>query len=93
MQMINRVDVLSVAKVLGCLYGLFGLIFGALFALLSLVGAGMGQEGALGVLLGAGAIVLLPILYGVAGFVGGALTGWLYNVCSGIVGGIEVELS
>ena len=97
MQTINRVGVLSLAKVLAVLYALFGLIFGALMAAFSLIGAGFAQatdaEGAwVGALFGVGAVILLPILYGVMGFVGGALTAFLYNICSGIIGGVEIEV-
>ena len=97
MQTINRVGVLSLAKVLAALYALLGLVFGALMAFFSLIGAGLGQasgaEGAwFGALFGVGAVIILPILYGVMGFLGGALTAFLYNICSGIVGGVEIEV-
>ena len=74
-----------------------GLIFGALFACIALVGGSIaqwnGQEGAApGALFGVGAIVLLPLLYGVLGVVFGALSAWLYNVFAGLVGGVEVQL-
>ncbi len=97
MQTIARVGVLSLAKVLATLYEVLGLILGALMAFFSLIGAGLGQasgaEGAwVGALFGVGAVIILPILYGVTGFLGGALTAFLYNICSGIVGGIEIEL-
>ena len=97
MQTIHRVGVLSLAKVLAALYGLFGLIFGALMAFLSVIGAGLGQatgaEGAwFAALFGVGALIILPVIYGVMGFLGGALTAFLYNICSGLVGGVEVEL-
>lgn len=34
----------------------------------------------------------LPLLYGLLGFLGAALYAWLYNVLSGWIGGIEVDL-
>ncbi len=86
----------SVARVLGSMYAAMGLIFGALFACAALIGGSFAQRnsdlGAFGALFGVGAIVLLPLFYGVAGVVFGALSAWLYNVFAGMVGGIEVQL-
>ena len=41
---------------------------------------------------GAGAIVILPILYGGLGFVATLIAAWVYNVVAGIVGGIELDV-
>ena len=97
MQTIHRIGVLSLAEGLTALYALIGLIIGALMAFFSLIGAGLGQaagaEGAwFGALFGVGALIIMPILYGVMGFLGGALTSSFYNICSGMVGGIEIEV-
>lgn len=95
---LRRVGVLSLGKVFGVLYALMGLIFGAIFALLSLVGAGIGaaasgsNEAFLGAIFGVGAVVFLPIFYGVLGFLGGLLTAALYNLVARIMGGLELEL-
>jgi hypothetical protein len=42
---------------------------------------------------GAGAIVLLPICYGVIGGISGALGAVIYNLVAGWVGGLEVDIS
>ena len=94
---LKRVGPWSVARVFGTMYAAMGLIFGALFACIALLGGSIAQQNAdegavFGALFGVGAIVLLPLFYGVCGVVFGALTAWLYNVFAGIVGGIEVEL-
>ena len=84
---------------MGMVYGLIGLVVGALFALLSLVGAGFGaalQESGSpfpAALFGVGAIIILPIFYGCLGFVGGLISSAIYNMVAGAAGGIEVELS
>jgi hypothetical protein len=96
---VTRIGVLSAGKLYGLLAGFFGLLFGVFVALFSVVGAGFaaqngdGAEGALGFLMGVGAVVFLPILYGVIGFVSGVLTAWIYNLLAGAVGGLEIELS
>jgi hypothetical protein len=93
---LKRVGPWSVARVCGTMYAAMGLIFGALFACVALVGGSLAQRnndaGAFGALFGVGAIVVLPLFYGVAGVVFGALSAWLYNVFAGMVGGIEVQL-
>ena len=98
---IRRVGVVSMAKLMGVLYGGIGLLVGAAFALFSIVGggamlAGGGEEGALGggMMMGMGVamIVIAPVFYGITGFLAGALTGWLYNLAAGWVGGVEVDL-
>lgn len=94
---IRRFGVLSVAKIAAVLYGLMGLIFGALFSLMSLVGvmasAGAGNEDAIfGMLFGVGAVVIMPIFYGVIGGIFAAISAALYNLVAGFVGGIELEV-
>lgn len=99
MTRIRRFNVLSVGKMAGIVYALIGLLAGAILALLSLVGAGLGaafQDSGtpfLGALLGVGAIVILPIFYGIIGFLGGLLSSAVYNLAAGMSGGIEMELT
>lgn len=94
---IRRIGVTSLIKMLGLLYFVVGLIVGAFMSLFALgTSALMGGRGGLGgfegLFFGAGAIVILPIFYGVLGVVSGAITGALYNLFAGMVGGIEVQL-
>jgi hypothetical protein len=46
----------------------------------------------LGALFGVGAIIVLPIFYGVLGFIAFAIGAVLYNVLAGMVGGLRVEV-
>jgi len=93
---IRRVDALSVGKVLGCLYFLIGLIAGglvSLFALLGAAAAGPRRGGSVEQLIfGVGAVIIIPVVYGVIGLIGGLISGALYNVVASVVGGIEIEL-
>ena len=97
---IRRIGVLSLATVMGALYGLLGLIFGGIFALFSLLGAGLlstmqtedAPSALFSVMFGVGAVIFLPILYGLMGFVGGALGAWLYNVVAAMTGGLRLEV-
>ncbi len=99
---IRRVNPMSCAKVMGVIYAALGLIFGVFFSLLGLaIGSGIGAAAddmafggaAMGAMFGAGAIVILPIFYGVLGVVGGALGALIYNAAASAIGGIEIEVS
>lgn len=89
---LTKVGVLSAGKVFGFLYGLLGLIFGGFASLFSLLAA-TSDTGAAGLLFGAGAIFLLPILYGIFGFLFGMIIAALYNLTANFTGGIEIEVS
>lgn len=94
---LRRIGVLSLGKVLGVLYAGLGLLFGGLFSLFSLLGAAIGATqdaggAAFAFLFGVGAIVFMPLFYGLIGFIGGLLTALLYNVAAGITGGLELDL-
>jgi hypothetical protein len=98
---IRRIGVWSVARLYGAMSASAGLLLGCLFAIASTLGgfagamrdsAGAGAGfGMLGMMFGVGAIVFLPLLYGVLGVVTGALAAALYNLFAGMFGGIELE--
>jgi len=94
---VKRIGPFSAFKVGGALYGLMGLIFGAFMSLFSIVGAGIAGvtgdgEAVIGALFGIGAIVFLPIFYGVLGGVMAAISAFFYNLVASWFGGIEVDL-
>ena len=98
MTRIVRVGPLSLAKMMGIVYAGIGLIVGALVSVVAVLGTaiGLAQRGGgsalLGLGVGAGAVILLPLLYGLLGFLVGAIAGGLYTLAARTVGGIEVEL-
>jgi hypothetical protein len=92
---IKRVGPLSVAKIAGTLYAILGILIGGIFSLIASVsGFASNTFGAagLGAMVGVGAIVIFPILYGCIGFVTTLIGAWLYNAVAGLVGGIEMEM-
>ena len=94
---IRKVGIGSVVKVAGVLYALLGLVFGFFFALFAMFGMGMAAANNdapawFGPFFGIGAIIALPICYGIMGAIGGAVMGALYNLVAGITGGLEVEV-
>ena len=92
---VRSVAPLSVAKIAGVLYALIGLIVGAFFALAALAGvfAGADDAGIIGSIMGLGAIVVFPLLYGCMGFVFTLIGAWLYNLVAGMIGGIRFEVA
>ena len=90
---VKRIGPLSVAKVSGALYALMGLVIGAVMSAISVVGGAMGgsESGMMGLIFGAAAVILLPLLYGCIGFVMSLIGASLFNLAAGWVGGIELE--
>jgi hypothetical protein len=92
---VTRVSPISVAKISGVLYALLGLIFGAIISALAMAGAmtpDSGEAGAIGMIFGAAAIVILPLFYGCLGFVMTLLMAALFNLAAGWTGGVEIDV-
>ena len=96
---VRRIGVWSAAKIAGLTYAVLGLFGGLFFALLSMVGAGMAMATQyedipawFAPMFGVGALFIFPVLYGVMGLLMGAVFAALYNLFSGFVGGLELEV-
>jgi hypothetical protein len=89
---VKRIGPMSLAKLSGTLYALIGLIIGAIVSAVSIIGGAMGgsDPGMVGLLFGAAAVVLVPLLYGCMGFVMSLIGASLFNLVAGWVGGIEL---
>ena len=79
----------------------FGLLIGACFSLFALALGGLAATasddpiggGLISTMLGAGAIIVLPILYGIFGFIGGLIYAFIFNVAAKFTGGLVVDAS
>jgi hypothetical protein len=98
-KVIREIGVLSLGKVAGIVYACMGLIVGVIVALVSVLGgfAGLFDEGGaapgfIAMFLGAGAVFVLPIFYGLLGSLIGMLVAVIYNVAARLVGGIEITI-
>jgi len=70
-----------------------GFVFGLIMSGMAMLGSvASGEASGWSLIFGVGAVIVLPILYGVMGFIFTLLFAWLYNVCAGWIGGIEIEL-
>lgn len=85
---IKRFDVLSVAKMSAIIAAAIGLIAAVLFLLF---GGLLGRGGLLGFGGGLLGVIVLPIIYGVFGFIGGLVQAFVYNFAAGFVGGVRIE--
>ena len=79
---------------LGGIYGLFGLIVGFFITMFSFIGAAAagGKLGMFGILFGIGAIIFIPLFYGIIGMVVGIVMGIIYNLGAKKFGGIKMDL-
>ena len=99
---INRLGVLSVAKIYAVIMLVVSLLISIPYGLIIIVYALVGGSvvgGNAGFAVGGGGIVVgilimigVPIMYGAFGFIGGAIGALLYNLFSNFVGGIEIEV-
>ncbi len=105
---VKQIGVLSLAKFMGILYAGLGLIFGVFASLFSIFGVILGRQlatefgfrnvfgatqgSAFSILFGIGAIITLPIFYGILGFIGGLIMGFIANIALRISGGLELKV-
>jgi hypothetical protein len=92
MQILKSVGVLSAAKISGVMYAALGLLFAPIILVMGLIGSMAGpRQNPFGAIGGVAMAVLFPIMYGVMGFVMGALGALLYNLIAKWLGGLQLE--
>jgi hypothetical protein len=84
-QQIRRFGVGQTAKVVATLYALMGLVFVPIFLIVAMFSPR--QPG-----FGPGFALVLPVMYGVLGYVFTAIGCAIYNFVAGLVGGVEIDL-
>jgi hypothetical protein len=97
MRKVKKIGVLSAAKIQGTIMACISLLFVPFILLAALLGglASMGDRnpfGAVGVVGGIVLACLIPVFYFVVGFIGGAISAFVYNLVAGRLGGLEIEL-
>jgi hypothetical protein len=96
LMIVTRVSPWSVAKIAALLYGIIGLVIGAIISVLALVfGTAMAaqrDDAWIGTVFGVSAIVVLPILYGIGGGIMAAFSAFVYNIAARMVGGVRIEV-
>ncbi len=95
---IKRIGALSLAKIAAVLYAGIGLLIGAVFSLIGMAGfaSQMGDASSglpfVGMLFGVGAIIILPICYGLIGFIFTLIGATIFNAAARLTGGVEIEV-
>jgi hypothetical protein len=97
MKTLKKIGVLSAGKMGAGVFGAMGVIIGVIYAAIGFVAGGVamagGEEGGmLGFALGAGAIILMPLIYIVLGFLYGLFVSFVFNLVAGHLGGVELWL-
>ena len=95
MSILNKVSPSSAFKVGFISYAILGFVLGAFCSLLSLGVIPLAHTAHpmfFGRFVGMFAIIVCPIVYGLIGGVGALIGAALYNVASGWVGGLEVDI-
>jgi hypothetical protein len=85
---LRRISPVQAGVVAGVLYGVLGIVVALFYSVVFAAtrGASSSLPSAAGVL-----VIFFPFIYAALGFIGGALTAWLYNVVAGWVGGLELQ--
>lgn len=100
---IRRFNVFSVAKIqgflgfvigllIGVIYGLVFMIFGAAISSLAPQGDSQAMGGVGAIVIGLVIMIAVPIFYGILAFIGGAIGALVYNLAAGVVGGLKFEI-
>lgn len=90
---LRSIGVLSCAKIFAVVHAVLGILIGFLFLVLGIFGAALApsqpKHGMVAIIVLA---VLMPVFYGVLGFVMGAVWAFVYNLAAESIGGLELQL-
>lgn len=99
---VKKLGVLSVAKMYAAMAFVISLLiaipYGLIIIVFSLMGASAARGdsamamGGLGIVGGIAVMILIPIVYTIMAFIGGAIGALIYNIFASFVGGIEIEI-
>lgn len=95
---ITAVNPVSLGTFVGTFYAIIGLVIGLVIAFGSTFAVWFGQSSVtflqglgLGVAVGIFSVVLIPIVYFIIGWIQGAVFGFIFNVATSYMGGLEIE--
>jgi len=93
MRTLKSVGVMSFAKMMGCLYAALGLLVVPVFLFAGIIASTTGKQA--NPFAGVGMLVvgiLALFIYGIMGFILGALMALMYNMLAKWIGGIQFEI-
>jgi len=88
-----NVNMISLAKIIAIVYGLFGLIMGCFVAVSKMLGIQATGEMAQLQNFGVGAIVILPVIYCIIGAISGLVSAFFFNTAIKWVGPLELNVA
>lgn len=97
---IRRFGIFSAAKIYAVVMAGMGLLIGVPLGIIMMIfgaammagGSNSAAGGGVGIGIGIFYMIGLPIIYGILGFIFGAIGALIYNMAAGIIGGLEMEL-
>lgn len=89
---LRRIDPVQFALVSAIIYAVLALIIAVPAMFFMMAASSVSKEMMPMFFTGPLMIVVLPIMYGVAGFIGGIIFAALYNLVAGWTGGVEITL-
>ena len=92
MKTIKRIAPGSLAKILGLMYAVVGLLIGLFVLLVSIFASSSEVKEMDFVFLGTAAPIVLPLAYGIMGWISGYIGAWIYNFVAKNMGGVQVEV-
>ena len=92
MVILKRVGVLSLAKIETIIAAIFGLLLGIFYGIFSSFLNSSASTTNNSFVFGWWGVIIFPVLYGLIGFIAGAIGALLYNLISKWVGGVELDL-
>jgi len=94
MAKIEKINAISLGKTLGIFCAFAGLLIGLGTTIFLLTGSIINLAGSSiqGPMFGVWSIIILPIVYGILGFIFGTLIALAYNMTSIWTGGLEIKL-
>jgi hypothetical protein len=92
MVILKRVGVLSLAKIETIIAAIFGLLLGIFYGIFSSFLNSTASTTNNSFVFGWWGVIIFPVLYGLIGFIAGAIGALLYNLISKWVGGVELDL-
>jgi len=92
MQRIKQVGILSLAKIMGVIYGMFGFVIGLVVAVSKAFGVQASGEAGQMQAVGYFAVLIFPVIYGLIGAFSGLASGFFFNTAINWVGPLEIKI-
>lgn len=91
---LTRIEPMSLAKIYAVIYAVIGLLIGLpAGCFFTMMGSALNQYGDAPPMAGLGfaVVIIYPIMAAVAGFIGGLIMAFVYNLVADKIGGVELE--